>query len=253
MAQKKNQTSAGDKGGNGTGTPGQEDQNLQDLLEADADGDNDADGTDEGNGGGEGGGDGEGEGNGGTDIASIVRNTLRELLPEIQSETNREIDRRVNGALNKVRRPGTKPPAQQSKDEDEGGNDMPGTPVADIRGARMSFREYLPDSIRFLSPEEKALATEYGLNMIGAKALSGFEDEDAVGKEVATKTAEFLKKSRTYYSERTKRALQKQGALKQDASGQQSHGTTPPGSVQSAFDKAEAKMRELGMKVPERK
>lgn len=255
MAQKKaTQTGAGE--GGGTGESQTEAEQLQNLLESNADGDNDGDNTDGDGEGGDGDGDGGGEGTGTQDIAALIRSAMLEMLPTIQESTNREIDRRVNGALAKVRKPGVKPPAQQQEQQDDneqGGNAMPGTPLADIRGARLSFREHLPDQIRFLSPEEKTLATEFGLNLIGAKAVSGFEDEEAVGKDVATATATFLKKTRSYYSKRTKAALEKQGALKQDGSGQTSHGTTPPGNLQSGFDKAEAKMRELGMKVPDRK
>jgi hypothetical protein len=59
----------------------------------------------------------------------------------------------------------------------------------------------------------------------------------------------FIKQSRTYYSGRTKKALEKQGALRQgDGSGQTSHSSNPPGNVQSAFDRAAKKMEELGMK-----
>lgn len=248
MAQKNGSTSGAAEGGNGeqqnaSGTNGTEE--LQNLLEADADGDNGEGGTDGENGGGDGGA-GEGEGNGTTDIAAAVKAALQELLPSIQDSTNREIDRRVNGALNKVRKPGAKPQQQQDEGNDGDGGTAP--VVADVRGARLAFREYLPDQIRFLSPEEKALATEFGLTAINAKAAKGFDDEDAAGREAAAETVAFLKKARRYYSDRTKRALEKSGALKQDGQGQTSHGTTPPGVSKDPFERAKAKMAELGMK-----
>jgi hypothetical protein len=234
--------------GDGNGDQPGSNEALENLLEDDADGDNDGgDGT-----GGDGGDGGDGEGEGGAgpvDIRAAVREALADLLPQIQDQTTREIDRRVNGALAKVRKPGAGNQQQQDDGGAGGDSTMPGKPAADIRGARIAFREYLPEQIRFLSPEEKALATEFGLNALKAAALNGFTDEDAAGKEAAAATVKFIKSSRTYYSARTKKALEKQGALiVKDGSGQTSHGTTPPGNVQSAFDKAAKKMEELGMK-----
>ena len=70
-----------------------------------------------------------------------------------------------------------------------------------------------------------------------------------MGREVAVATAEFLKKARTFYSNRTKRVLEKSGALVAQGGGQSPGGTTPPSSVAAAFDAAAKKDREL---FPER-
>lgn len=233
------QDANGAAGGNGSTGSGQQ-LSVEELLEADADGvDGDAEGTD---------GDGEGDGTDSTDVAEIVRKAMEAFLPKITDQTTREIDRRVNSALKEVRQG-----AGKSKDEGDGnadgGDKAPRMASADVRGARIAFREYLPEQIRFLSPEEKALATEFGLTQINAAAAKGFDDEDEAGRQAAETTVAFLKKARSYYSGRTKKALEKQGAIRKDGTGQNSYGTTPPGSAQTAFDRAEKKNREL---FPER-
>lgn len=225
----------GAAGGNGSGDSGSG-QSVEELLEADADGvDDDAQGT---------GGDDDGDGEDSNDVAAQVRKALQDFLPTIQDQTTREIDRRVNSALKKVRGSG-KPNDDEDDDDADKGGKAPRQAQADVRGARIAFREYLPEKIRFLSPEEKAMATEFGLTQINAAAAKGFDDEDETGRQIAESTVAFIKKARSYYSGRTKKALEKQGALRKDDSGQNVYGTKPPGSTQTAFDRAAAKDREL--------
>jgi hypothetical protein len=174
-------------------------------------------------------------------IEQQIADGIAAALPSIQASFQSEIDRRVNGALNKVR---GKAPAK--KDDDGDGTDQGRTaPVADVRGARIAFREYLPDTIKLLGPEERSFANDYGQNLIRARAHSGFDDEDQTGREVAEATAEQIRKLRSFYSARTKRVLEAQGALVAQGGGQAPNGTAAPSSLGSAFEAAQKKDREL--------
>lgn len=251
MARKaNNQQSTSEKNGSGSAEhAGTESTDLDNLLEADADeDDDDVDDTDDGN---DGGGDGDDGDEGSGDVVKRMERLMERKLQEQRDALNagfqREMDRRINSALGKVRK-------GQKQDRNDEGNDDGDTSsesrpvVADVRGARLAFRDYLPGEIRFLSPEEKQMATDFGLNLIRAQALKGFDDEDEAGREAAKATAAFLKKARGYYSGRTKKALEKQGVLKQEGSGQ-TYSSAPNGKVQDAFERAKAKDRQL---FPER-
>jgi hypothetical protein len=186
--------------------------------------------------------DGDGTGGDAGSIQAQIEAGIAAALPQIQKSFQSEMDRRINSALNR----GGRKPADKGGDEendDKGGQKVP---AANVRGARIAFREYLPESIRLLSSEERSLANEFGQSLIQARALRGFDDEDEVGQEVATATAEFLKKARDLYSSRTKRILQQQGALKEQADGQSAHGgDRKPDAMTDAFAAAEKKDREL--------
>ena len=210
-------------------------------------------GVDLGDEGGAGGNDGEdddddngegGEGEGGKKtLEQLVAAGIAAALPQIQASFQSEMDRRINGAVKKV---AGKTPAPKDGDNDE---DPVAAPVADVRGARVAFREYLPDEIKFFSTEERELGMAFGQSQIKAAALAGFDDEDEVGKNVATATAEFIKKARNLYSARTRRVLKQQGALKDQPAGPAGTGGDAPDSLAAIRQAAEKKDREL---FPER-
>lgn len=177
------------------------------------------------------------------DIGDRIERAIAAALPQIQKGFQSEMDRRINSALNRTRKPAGK---GGDNDEDEDSGNGRQAAAANVRGARIAFREYLPDSIRLLSSAERELANEFGQSLIQARAVRGFDDEDQVGQEVATATAEFLKKARDLYSSRTKRILQKQGALKDQDGGQSAHGgDRKPDGMADAYAAAEKKDREL--------
>lgn len=210
-------------------------------LEVDLDGDNNGSGSDDEDDDDDDAGSGTGDGS----IADQINAAIVAALPQISQQFQSEMDRRINSALNKGRKPAPK------DDDDNGQQTAPGqtAPKADVRGARLAFREILPDSIKLLGDEERALANDFGQNLIRARALQGFDDEEQVGREAAVATAEFLKKARTFYSNRTKRVLEKSGALAAQGGGQSPHGDAPPSTVAAAFEAAAKKDREL---FPER-
>lgn len=200
-------------------------------------------------------GDDDGDGTGGGTQLTIeqqIQAGIRAALPTISQTFQSEMDRRINSAINKVtRKNGQK--QQQKKDDDSDGDDdsqqQQAQPVADVRGARIAFREYLPMELKTFSPEEQALATEFGQSRIRALALEGFEDEDVAGQQAAKETAEFIKKARSLYSKRTKAVLKRQGALVEvpGSTGGQTPGagSPPPADLQSMIEAARKKDMEL--------
>lgn len=216
------------------GTDAVTDDEIDLAAHADEDGDEDGDDDEDGSDG------GTGVGTGTQDIASIVSKAVTEALAAQARATESEIDRRINGALTKQR----KAPAG---DDGAGAQTPAAAPAADIRGARLAFREYLPSEMKFLSTEERKMATEYGMSLLKVAAAEGFTDEDTAGKKAAEQTALFFQKSRQFYSKRTKDALAKQGALKQQGGGQTGGGTATTPDVQaSAANAAERRQRLFG-------
>ena len=211
------------------------DGDTNDSGAADGDADEDEDGTG-------------GSGNG--DLSTQITAAVEAAMVIAQRRFEAETDRRVNKALAKVQGKG-KPAAKDSdEDEDEdSGSGRQARPAADVRGARIAFREYLPDEIKLFSTEERQLATDFGQNLIRSKALEGFDDEDQMGLEAAKQTAAFLTRARNLYSSRTKRVLEKQGALVPQGGGQSPSGGQAGQTAGNAFELALKKDREL---FPER-
>lgn len=199
-------------------------------TDSDADEDDDADSSDSST-------------DGGTDIQSRIDAAVDRALERATRAFEAETDRRVNQAL--AKQAGKGPAKTGTKDDDSGNGGGQVTATADVRGARIAFREYLPDTIKLLGTEERQIATEIGQSLIRSRAFDGFEDEDAVGREVATQTAEILKKARTFYSGRTKRVLEKQGALIPQSGGQSSGGGGQKDTPENAYEAALRKDKEL--------
>lgn len=148
------------------------------------------------------------------DISAVLDDFSEKLMGRVTSE----IDRRINGALNKRNR--------KTGDDDQDDKQKGAPVVADVRSARLSFREAVTEEIRFISPEERQFGVEYGRLLIAAEAAKGFEDPDLVGEAAAVKVAEKLKELRKYYSNRTRAVLKQQGALKEQKDGQSNDGGT---------------------------
>lgn len=192
----------------------------------------------------------EGSGGGNGDIQSQIASAVAAAVKKVEAKFNAETDRRVNQALAKQRKKlGVD---DEEEDEDDGGKPKSRrkeTPVADVRSARLAFRESLPEQIKILGPDERQLATEIGQALIRSRGFEGFDDADEVGEEVAAQTAELLKKARKFYSDRTKRVLEKSGALKEQPSGQSGNGSGQPDTVANAYEAAKKRDMQL---FPER-
>jgi hypothetical protein len=180
-----------------------------------------------------------------SDVAALVTKGIQAAMPALMQGVTSEIDRRINSAISKTTRKGgtVQPPA--------GGGSTVTTSPELVRGARISFREYLPGEIKLLSNEERKIASDYANGLLAAAAAKGFDDDDATGRDIAEKTAAFLKSSRKLYSERTKKALERSGALKPQSGGQS--GGTGGGTTdtKNAAEAALARRQRLGLRVPE--
>lgn len=213
---------------------------------------------DEGGEGGDGtGGDG-GDGNdGGTGTGlpdpsdTSTEAVVARALAAQETRFNAELDRRVNSAVDKVTKKLTRGKAKdddeddEGEDGDEGKGGKAGQPKvksaptgatsAQVRGARVAFREYLPDEIKILGTEEREIANELGLALIGSAARKPIDDDDELGEDVAKKVAAILKKARSFYSARTQAVLQRQGVVTPPANQGQS---SNPGAGADTYAKS---------------
>lgn len=138
-------------------------------------------------------------------------------------------DRLVNTVLKEVRGGDLRRQQNRGTAGDKGQKQEQKAPVADVRGARLAFRDYLSDEAKFTSREERRFAMDLGQAMIRARALDGFEDEDKVGREVAEEVAEQVTSLRKHYQRSTIARLRSRGLLapkKDGKSGQSGQGTT---------------------------
>jgi hypothetical protein len=249
---KNGQKKPADQQSNQPGGDSQDDAN--EALDLESDADNDADGDDDdddeddnssGNGG--------GAGNQQQDVSALVTAGIQAAMPALMNGVTSEIDRRINSALGRQqRRNGNGGGQQQQQDQqqnDSQGGGTVGTDATVVRAARLSFREYLPGEIKLLSAEERKLANEYGANLINARAAQGFDDDDLVGREVAEATAKFLKGARELYSTRTKRLLEKKGALKDQGSGQSGNPGGGSTDTKTAAQNAHDRRVRMGLAV----
>ncbi|QOP66156.1 hypothetical protein SEA_DANIELLEIGNACE_15 [Arthrobacter phage DanielleIgnace] len=187
----------------------------------------------------------ESSGGGSGDIQSQIAAAVAAAVKKVEQKFTAETDRRVNQALAKQR----KKLGVDEDDDDEDEGQKPKSrrnaqPAADIRSARLVFREELPEHIKILGPEERELANQIGQSLIRSRGFEGFDDADEVGEEAAAQTAQLLKKARDFYSGRTKRVLEKAGALKDQPSGQSCNGGGGK-TVDNAFEAARKKDMEL--------
>lgn len=124
------------------------------------------------------------------------------LMREVESR----IDKRLNVILREIRGQDGKPKQRTRQGEGQ-------QQVADQRAARLAYKEYVADKIRFISPEERDAAADIARTKIAARAAGGFEDEDQVGREVADEVAEMVLKLRRHYEAQAKAALRRKGLL----------------------------------------
>lgn len=221
---------AGD-GGDDSGGGGDDD----DLLNGAGgdDGGDDGDGDRDGDGGDDGDGDGSDDG---LDINALVD----QLEQRLGDRFDAVADRRINALLQKLeKQQGGK--AKNGKTDDDS---QERAPVADVRAARSAFREYVSDAdIRFLNTDERAFAMDLGQALIAQRAVAGFDDDDVVGREVASEVVKRVKGLRKLYETQTKNALRRKGLLVDNGKGQATKGPNAAGA-QSEFDKGKQLAKE---------
>lgn len=135
------------------------------------------------------------------------------LLAKVESR----IDRRLNAVLREIRKGQGGSPAQRQKQAD--GGQQTGSGV-DLRSARLAYREYVGDAVKFVSTVERQAAAKLANGLIAEKIASGEDDEDVIGAEVAETVAETILGLRKHYEERSRAGLRRQGALPDPKRGQ---------------------------------
>jgi hypothetical protein len=233
------QGGTGGTGQQGGGTDGQQQQGS--LLEADAD---DLNGSND---------DGQQQGQQ-QQTGQIDTNALVQQLEErLGSRFDAIADRRVNALLNAHRQSlgqqqqqgqqqQNGSPGVQNGQQDQSQQQPRPASASDLRAARLAFREYVGDEVKFISAEERAFAMDLGSALLVQQAQHGIDDEDRAGRTVAAEVAKKVKDLRKHYEDRTVAALRRRGVLTDQQTGgghQQSRQQSGGGQVgeQSAFSK----------------
>lgn len=136
-----------------------------------------------------------------------------EFLKKVESR----IDRRVTGLMNKIEK--RLSGIQQSQNRSGTKQDKQ-EPVADARGARLAYRDYISDEVKFVGREERELAASLANGLIAQQIAAGEDDEDEIGSAVAKLVADRILKLRRFHETRTKSQLRRQGLLPDPKSGQ---------------------------------
>lgn len=174
----------------------------------------------------QGGGDGGQGGDEGGDQGEQLSPAMQALITR---EANRIADQRINQVLQRQggqrggqrRQQAQQQPQQQQQQQgqqEQQQQPQAGSPAVspgDLREARLVYREYVTDQIRFVGDEERAFAADLATSMIPGLLEKGLDIEDA-GRQVAQEVAARVKKTRTFYQQQTIKALQQRGALPED-------------------------------------
>lgn len=125
---------------------------------------------------------------------------------------------------------------------DSGGGQQSGGPSAsDSREARMVYREYVGDAIKFLGNEERDFAQGLASGLLRERLERG-DDPETAGRAVASEVAKQMKTLRSHYEKKVLSALRRQGKIPADGRGpgQPTQGGSAPGDA-SGFQKGQSK------------
>jgi hypothetical protein len=184
---------------------------------------------------------------------------LRAELDGLRTSFQSEVDRRVNQVVSTLRgemaRLGpTQPPSAAQPPPIAATPPLAGPPQvsnADLREARMVYREYVNESLQFLGPQERALAQDLSQAQLLSAMQSGM-DPDTAGRQVASQVTARITDARGMYEQSVVNALRRSGQLTEGNGGASSvrHGQqVPAGRTQdtsSSFAKGAAMAAEIG-------
>lgn len=193
---------------------------------------------------------GTGDGTGQTPPVPATPEQIADLI-------NREVDRRMTSLYREVRGQAGQQGQQQGQGQGQQGEQQGGpqsgqqqTPAgpseADVREARLVYREYVGDEIKFLGTVEREHASTVAQALLRERIGRG-DDPDRAGREVAREVASTVKALRQHYEQQTVAALKRRGLLPDDGRGpgqQPVPGTAAPGA-QSGFAAGQAKAAAL--------
>lgn len=205
---------SGQGGGQGSGQGSQHADLFDDL-----------DLTDTGDGSGQG-----QQGQGGQDGA-LAPAAVQQIGQLIQSA----IDRRINAVVRETRQGGQQQGQGQQGGQQQGqATQEAARPVADtgaVREARLAYREYVGDQIRFVSAVEREHAQRLATNLLHGRR-NDIDDPDQVGRDVASEVAKTITDLRSHYRELTIKQAKKKGLWRDEPDPQA--GAQLPGAGTSA-------------------
>jgi len=182
--------------GDDTGDDDSSDDDTEDLFDQDDGGD---DGDDD---------------DGDDDKGEKVTLSKAALTKLITDEANKVADRRINQALEKRDRK-TREDKRRSSSRGSGTGRDAGPSPADLREARLVYRDFIGDEIKFVGNEERSYAADLAAALLRDKLAEGADIEDA-GQAVARDVATRVVALRKTYQQATIRTLQRTGALAKD-------------------------------------
>jgi hypothetical protein len=185
---------------------------------------------------------------------------LRAELGELRGSFQSEVDRRVNQVVSTLRgemaRLGSQQPPSAAQPPQPAAVPSPVGPPqqvsnADLREARMVYREYVNESLQFLGPQERALAQDLSQAQLLSAVQSGM-DPDTAGRHVASQVTSRITEARGMYEQSVLNALRRSGQLTEGGGGsssvrqgqQVSAGRTP--DTASSFAKGAAMAADIG-------
>jgi hypothetical protein len=119
-----------------------------------------------------------------------------------------------------------------------------GPDPADVREARMAFREYLPDRIRVSNPAEREIAADLGARLITEQLADG-GDPDRAARSAVDTVATRLRDYRRAIERQTVAALRRRGALRDDFSSQSAGPSANTGTLPAGRQPAPARAADM--------
>jgi hypothetical protein len=149
----------------------------------------------------------------------------QQLPDNLADVIGRAVESAVDRRINAINNPGggrNRNQGQQGQGDGQGQGNGQQQQVAAVdqgarREARLAFREYLGDQIRFLSDTERNAAVQIGTAMIAT--WDGQGDADQFGRQVSAAVAQTVKDLAEMYRRTAVEALRKQGLLKEQPQG----------------------------------
>jgi hypothetical protein len=158
-------------------------------------------------------------GGGGEQTPAPTVESLQAALGEMRGSFQAEVDRRVNQVVSTLRgemaqmgqQPSAVPVAPPAAPLPSPAG-PPQTSSADLREARMVYREFVGESLQFVGPQERALAQDLS-SMQLLQAIQSGMDPDTAGRHVASQVTSRILDARGMYEASVVNALRRSGRL----------------------------------------
>lgn len=145
-------------------------------------------------------------------VAAAMQGVVASLEDRLGERFDAVADRRVNAVLKEIRK-GEKPGEGKETETPPAAEQPVGPDPQLLRGSRMVYREYIGDELKFVSDDERRLATTLADSMIREQVAGGADDEDRIGRQVSREIAVQLKAIRDSYERQIVDGLKRRGML----------------------------------------